>query len=91
MCIFFMMMGPLTTSHIFALSIFASYFLLILLLFSTIVSSIRTHANIQNHPKRAVLFSVLAIASFAHTWYCKIFRPGNVSLSLTLSQGCSSS
>jgi hypothetical protein len=69
-------MGTLTTSHILALSVFASYFCLIFILFSTIISSIRSYANIHNHPKRAVLFSGLTLASFAHTWYCEDLRQG---------------
>lgn len=64
-------MGVLARSHIIALSLLLYYFLLVILLFSAIVSSIRSYANIPNHPKRAVLFSVLTLASFAHTWYCK--------------------
>lgn len=66
-------MPGLNASHIVALSILVSYFLLIFLLFFTIISSIHTHANFQNHPKRAVLFGGLTLISFAHTWFCELY------------------
>ncbi|KAF8588509.1 hypothetical protein K439DRAFT_1658511 [Ramaria rubella] len=59
----------LTSTHLVALSIFASYFLLIFFLFYTIISSIRRHAIPAAEAQRALLFCGLTLASFAHTWY----------------------
>lgn len=53
--------------QLLGLSIFASYFLLILWLFLKIASSLRW----DGERKGAGTFLVLAAASFAHTWYCE--------------------
>lgn len=59
----------LPTMNILALGIFASYFVLIAVLFSIIWKSLaarKTSADSSRH----VLVLALATLSFAHTWYC---------------------
>ncbi|KAL0959187.1 hypothetical protein HGRIS_014467 [Hohenbuehelia grisea] len=55
------------TSRALALSVFASYFLIILALFSSIVSGITTTRRVVSGGK-TLTFVGLALASFAHTW-----------------------
>jgi hypothetical protein len=66
----------LTRSELVALSIFVSYFVLILSLFALIVHSLwRKHnQQLKQQERRGTsvsLFSCLAIASFGFTWYCE--------------------
>jgi hypothetical protein len=66
----------LTRSELVALSIFVSYFVLILSLFVLIVHSLwlKHSQQLQLQERRGIpvsLFSCLAIASFGFTWYCE--------------------
>lgn len=59
-----------TGPEVLALSIFSSYFLIILGVFTAILLSFPKGQRKSNGPK-IILFGALAAMSFAHTWYCE--------------------
>jgi len=57
--------------QLIALAIFGSYFSVILVLFVAIVRIIPwANTRTSTQKGRVRLFAGLALASFAHTWYC---------------------
>lgn len=65
----------MTRKELLALSIFVSYFLLIVGLFALIIHSLWRRwkvSNLDNNNAKLVhVFSLLATASLVHTWYCE--------------------
>ncbi|KAF5319784.1 hypothetical protein D9611_012885 [Ephemerocybe angulata] len=66
-------LGSLSPQQLLALSVFSSYFLLILWLFSRVLESISLTSSKNKDPSRRAskisLFWGLTIGSFAHTWF----------------------
>ncbi|KAK0490024.1 hypothetical protein EDD18DRAFT_1187965 [Armillaria luteobubalina] len=60
------------TDKAIAVSIFASYFLLILYLFGVILKAFARTASHLVPVRKVLLFTALTLASFGHTWFCKL-------------------
>ena len=59
------------SAHLLAVLIFVSYFLVILALFTLLLRSLPSRKS--HHNGLAIYaFSFLTVASFAHTWFCKL-------------------
>lgn len=88
-------MWGLSSSDVLALAIFISYFSLILGLFALIWRSLPTRANTAagygSYNYRSLVFGLLTIGSFAHTWFCKSSLKVLVSSLITACQICSNS
>ena len=61
-------------SRLLALVIFSSYFLIIIILFCLILSSLPSPAKRNGTQIAVYTFGALALVSFVHTWYCELRR-----------------